>query len=129
MRAEGLAAVAFFGHGLLLRIDPFAVLVLRAHQHCARRSHGSKTSARHGSITAKQKDIVAQSLKIVGSPVPQLLLAFTVKHRALLVGFHLQMAAVATGRPWSVTRVASHAAVGMRVFHLVLRHASPGAID
>ena len=123
VRAESLTAVTFFGDRLLLRVNPLAILILRGHQYRASRSHRSVSLSGHGAVTPKQKNVVSQSLKIVRGPVPKVRLALVVKHRALLIGLHLQVTAVTTGRPRKMAGVASHAAVGMRELRFIVKPA------
>ena len=53
MRVERLAAVAFRGNGLLLRVNPFAVRVLRADHHRARRTDHGHAVFLHRAVDAR----------------------------------------------------------------------------
>src|SRR5215813_10144119 len=91
VRAERLTAIALFRNRLLLRINPFAILILRTDKYCTRRPHRRVAAASNAPVTTKKKHVVAQSLKIVGSPVAQLRFTLVVQHRSLLVRLHLKM--------------------------------------
>src|SRR3712207_7106639 len=55
VRGEGLARVAFGRDGLLLRVNPFAVLVLRAYQDGRARGGGSYAAARHRAVAGEHE--------------------------------------------------------------------------
>ena len=98
VRVEGLAAVPLAGDGLLLRVDPLAVQVLRAHQHRARRAHGRDAVPLHGPVAPQHEDVVAQHLVVVLRPVAREV-ALVVEQRPALVGAHGQVAAEAARHP------------------------------
>ena len=114
MGAERRSAVAFLRDGLLLRVYPLAILILRADQNRASRPNRSVSSSGHASVAPQHVHIVPKRLEVVRGPVPQFLLAFVVEHRALLVRLHLQVTAETARGPGSVARIASHIAVGVR---------------
>ena len=65
VRVECLTGKALGGSSLLLRINPFAVLILRAHQHGGRRTHGSDAIAGNGPVATEHENIIAQNLEVV----------------------------------------------------------------
>ena len=69
MRIERLAAVAFGADGLLLRVNPFAIRVLRADDHRARRTDHRHPVLLHRAVDAEHEDVVAHDLRIVGGEV------------------------------------------------------------
>ena len=71
----------------MLRIDPLAVLVLRADQHGRRGAHRRNTVAGHGAVTPEHEDVVAQNLKIVLRKVSGLA-AFVVPVGHLTIRLH-----------------------------------------
>ena len=96
--AEGLAAEARRGDGLLLLIEPVAVRVLRADDNCAGTSDRRDLVAGDGAVDAEHVDVVAQHHEVVVGVVARGL-AFVVQHGGLLVGGHGEMAAEAGGGP------------------------------
>ena len=62
--------------GLLLRVDPLAVLVLRGDEDRAGRARGGDAVLRHRAVLGQEVDVVAQGLEVVarsscGSPRPR----------------------------------------------------------
>jgi hypothetical protein len=126
-RAEGLSAESFRGNGLLLIVEPVAVIVLRTDQHRAGGTHRRHAIARHRAVNAEGVDVVAQNLKVVGCPVARGQ-AFVVQHRHALVRAHRKMAAIAGRRPRGMAGVASHPAVLVSEFGFISswRRLAPG---
>src|SRR5262245_18115292 len=112
--AEGMPAVAIRGDCLLLRVEPFAVLVLRTDQDSASRSSRCNPPARYCAVLGQHKDVIAESLEIVLRVIAQFIGTLVVKHRFLPVGDHRQVTPEATGRPRCMTGVTGHIAVGVR---------------
>ncbi len=113
MRVEGLAAVAFGGDGLRLRVDPFAVLVLRTdHDRAGGTDHGHAVLL-HRAVDPEHEDVVAHHLRIVGGEVA-IHHAFVFVQRHALVRLHRQMATEAARRPRGVADLAIHRAVVVR---------------
>ena len=113
MRIERLAAVAFGGNGLLLRINPFAIRVLRADHDRARRTNHRHAVLLYRAVDAEHENVVAHDLRIVGREIA-IGDAFEFIQRHALVRFHRQMTAETTGRPGGVTDLAIHRAVIVR---------------
>ena len=70
MRIEGLATVTFRREGLLLRVNPLAVRVLRTDHDCAGGAQDSHSVFLHRSVDSEHKHVVAHNLRIVGGEVP-----------------------------------------------------------
>ena len=98
MRIERLAAVAFSGDGLLLRVNPFAIRVLRANDDGARRTNHREPIALHRSVDAELEDVVTDDLGIIRREVARGDPFILVERRAL-IRLHGQMTAEATGGP------------------------------
>src|SRR5437899_12823154 len=98
MRIECLAAVAFSGDGLLLRVNPFAIRVLRADDDAARRTNHREPIALHRSVDAELEDVVTDDLGIVGGEVARGD-AFILVEGCALIRLHRQVTAKATGGP------------------------------
>src|SRR5579863_9986429 len=90
--AEGLPAESLCRDRLLLVIDPITIVVLRTHQHSTCRAHRRDAMSRDRPIDGQAVDIVAQNLKIIGSPIASLD-SLVVKHGHLLICSHRKMAA------------------------------------
>ncbi len=98
MRIECLATVAFGAHGLLLRIDPLTICVLRTDDHRARRTQHGQTMVLHHAVNSQLENIIAHDLRIVGRVVAcRLALEFVERHA--LVCPHRQMTTEAARRP------------------------------
>ena len=65
MRIERLAAIALGADGLLLRINPLAVRVLRADDHGGRRTQNRQAVGLHRAVNAQLENIVAHDLRVV----------------------------------------------------------------
>src|SRR5260370_11275307 len=107
MRIERLAAVTFGRKCLLLRINPFAVLILRADHDRARRAYYRHPVFLHGAVNAEHEDVVAHDLWIVGREI-SVGDAFEFILRHTLVRFHRQMTAETSRRPRSLPPLATH---------------------
>jgi len=122
-----LPAEAFGGNRLLRVVEPLAIGVLRTHHHRARRPRGRDAMAGNCTVHSKHVAIVAQHLKIIGSPVARGREAFVV---AAVGRFRWR-----SSRGWqpkqlgvheSVAGVAGHAALlAVRELRLVLRDVAP----
>ena len=115
MRIKRLAAVTFGRKCLLLRINPFAVLILRADHDRARRAYHRHPLFLHGAVDAEHEDVVAYDLWIVGCEI-SVGDAFEFILRYALVRFHRQMTAETARRPRCVTDLAIHRRVVVREF-------------
>ena len=113
MRIERLAAVAFRGNGLLLRINPFAIGVLRTDHDRARGTEHRHAILLHRAVDAEHENVVAHDLRIVGGEVA-VGHAFEFVLRHALVRLHRQMTAETARRPRGVTDLAIHRAVVVR---------------
>ena len=69
MRVECLAAVSVAAHGLLLRIDPVAILRLRTDDDGARRANHREPVLFYRAINAEHEDIIAHDLRVVGGEI------------------------------------------------------------
>ena len=98
MRIERLAAVTFRGNGLLLRINPFAIRILRADHDRARRADHRQSILFHRAVDAEHENVVAHDLRIVGGEIA-VGDAFKFVLRRPLVRVHRQMATETTRRP------------------------------
>ena len=104
--------------GLLLRVEPLPVLVLRIHEHGARGAHGRHVVAVHGRVMAEHEDVVPKRLEVVGRPVARAR-ALEMKVRLLPVGRHGQVAAEAGRDPRGVAGLAGDTLVGVgEVLHV-----------
>src|SRR6267143_4516078 len=106
MRVERLTAVTFGGKSLLLRINPFAVRVLRANDNRARRTNDRHPVFLHRAVNAEHENIVAHDLWIVGRVIP-IGDAFEFVLWHTLVRFHRQMTTETTRCPRRVTDLES----------------------
>jgi len=106
---------------LLRVVQPIAIGILRADQHCAGRSRRCDALTGDRAVDSKHINVVAQNLKIVAGVILREQ-SFIVKHGFARVSGHLQMAAEARGRPRSVAGIASHAAVRVSERGVVVRH-------
>ena len=70
MRIERLAAVTFGGKCLLLRVNPFAIRVLRTDHDRARRTNHRHAIFLHRAVDAEHENVVAHDLRIVGREIP-----------------------------------------------------------
>ena len=113
MRIERLAAVAFRRNRLLLRVNPFAIRILRADHDRARRADHCHAIFLHRPVDAEHENVVAHDLRIVGGEIA-VGHAFEFVLRHALVRFHRQMTTETTRRPRGVTDLAIHRAVIVR---------------
>src|SRR5258707_15803537 len=112
MGVKGLPRKALGRNGLLLVIEPFAVLISRADKHGRARPNRRHPVAGDGSVLAEHKDVVADHLIIVRSKVSGIAaLVVAIWHFA--VCFHAQMTPKTARDPRCMTRVAGHAAVAV----------------
>src|SRR3954468_24310273 len=107
MRIERLAAISLGGERLLLRVNPFAVRVLRTHHHCARRPNDGHSIPLHRAIDAEHEDIVPNDLWIVGGVIP-ICDPFKLVLRYPLIRFHRQVTSETAGPPGRVTDLTIH---------------------
>src|SRR5437762_686846 len=119
MRIKRLAAVTFGRKCLLLRINPFAVLILGADHDRARRAYHRHPVFLYGAVDAEHEDVVAYDLWIVGCEI-SVGDAFEFILRYALVRFHRQMTAETARRPRCMTNLAIHRAVIVRERHAPL---------
>ena len=113
MRIEGLAAVAFGRKRLLLRINPFAIRILRADHDRARGTNHRHPILLHGAVDPEHENVVAHDLRIVGGEIA-IGHAFEFVLRHALIRFHRQMTTETACRPRGVTDLAIHRAVVVR---------------
>jgi hypothetical protein len=124
---ERLTAEAFGGDRLLLRIDPFAVLILRTDEDGGARGGGRDAMSRHGAVFGEHENVVAQDLEVISRVVARLV-ALVVAVGHLAVRLHREVAAEATRHPRRVAGEAGHLAVGVREFLVVSRNVAPRLI-
>src|ERR1700730_12523572 len=98
VRVECLAAIAFSRKCLLLRINPFAVRVLRTDDDRARGADHGHAVLLYRAVDAEHEDVVAHHLWVVGSEV-SIGHAFEFILRDALVGFHRQVTTETTRGP------------------------------
>src|SRR6185295_17908645 len=98
MRVESLTGESFSRYCLLLRVDPFAGLVLRAHQDRGRRPHRSNAITGYGAVAPQHENIIAQHLVVVLRKVARLA-AFVVTIGHLAVGLHREVTTETAGDP------------------------------
>ena len=85
MRVERLAAIALRRDGLLLRIHPFAVRVLRTDDHRARRTQHGHAVILHRAVDAEHEHVVTHDLRVVrGEIAVRRALELVERHRAWL---------------------------------------------
>ena len=113
MRIESLAAVAFRGKRLLLRINPLAIGILRADHDRARGTNHRHAILFHRAVEPEHENVVAHDLRIVGRKIA-IGHAFEFVLRDALVRFHRQVTTETTRRPRGVTDLAIHRAVVVR---------------
>src|SRR5437868_15540530 len=113
MRIKRLAAVTFGRKCLLLRIDPFAVLILRADHDRARRAYHRHPIFLHGAVDAEHENVVAHDLWSVGGGLAAHD-AFELIQRQPLVRSRRTVTSETTARPGGLTGMASHPAVAVR---------------
>ena len=98
MRIVSLTTVTFRADGLLLRINPFAIRVLRTHDDRARRTENGEAVALVTRVHAELENVVAHDLRIVAGEIARGR-AFKFVRGHALVRTHRQVAAEATRRP------------------------------
>jgi len=113
MRIESLAAVAFPGNGLLLRIDPLAIGILRADHDRARGTDHRHAILFHRTIEPEHENVVPHDLRIVGGVI-SIGHAFEFILRYPLIRFHRQVTAETTRCPRGVTDLTIHRAIVVR---------------
>ena len=69
MRVERLTAVTLSRNGLLLRINPFAIRILRADHDRAGRSNHRHPISLHCAVFAEHENVVTHDLRIVSREV------------------------------------------------------------
>src|SRR5678815_1520338 len=97
--AEGVTTQTFRRNCLLLRINPFSILILRAHEDRARGSRWRDSIACNSPVLTQHVNVVSESLKVVLRVVAKMLLAFIVKHWLLSISRHRQMTSKAACCP------------------------------
>src|SRR5205823_6284874 len=107
MRIEGLAAVTFRREGLLLRVNPLAVRVLRTDHDCAGGAQDSHAVFLHRSIDPEHEHVVAHDLWIVGGEDP-IGVPFELILSDSLVRLHWKVAPEAARGPGAMTNLAIH---------------------
>ena len=113
MRIVSLTAVTFRADRLLLRINPFAIRVLRADDDRARRAQHGEAIALVTRVHAELEDIVAHDLWIVAGEIARGR-AFKFVRRHALVRAHRQMTAETTCRPGRMAYLAADVRIVMR---------------
>src|SRR5215207_5200778 len=66
VRIVSLARVAFAARGLELRVNPFAIRVLRANDDCARGSQHGEAMTLHSAINTKLEYVIPHNLRVIG---------------------------------------------------------------
>ena len=120
VRIKRLPAVSVAAHGLLLRIEPVPVLVLRTDDHRTRRTDHRQPVLLHRAINAKHEHIVPDDLRVISREIA-VKSALKLVQRHTLVGLHRKMAAETARRPRGMADLAIHAPVIMRERCLALR--------
>ncbi len=115
------------GDGLLLRVEPLAVLVLRVDQHRARGADRRHVVAVRGRVVAQHEDVVAQRLEVVLGVVARVG-ALEVEVGLLAVRRHRQVAAEARRDPGGVARLAGDLVAGVRELAEVTERAPGQAV-
>src|SRR5438876_5534225 len=127
MRIEGLTGEAFGGNGLLLMIDPFAVLILRTNQHCRRRAYGRDAIAGYRAVATQHEYVVAQYLEVIAGEVARVA-TFIVPVGHLPICLHRQVASETSSHPGRVTGKTAHLIFLMGQLLVISGNITPGGI-